>query len=389
MIDDDQPGSILSDFETLLNFVEDGVRSTGKYHLLPMAKLFELDGLMTNPLRPRLKRPQQRSFPHLNGLYVLLRATQLGAAEGQGKSTGRLTLDPAMHAQWRSLNATERYFNLLEAWLRLGRRQMVGLGSGGYWDNIGIRTRDLWTDISAKGLCFSAKESRRGYLFSCTEQAAELALLELFGLVTVERYKPAEGEGWLVRAVRRTPFGTKLFKLVLAEIRVELYGDREWHPKFGVWQPLLQSEFPLWKNNLKIPEHEFRDGVFYFKVSLGTPWRRIAIPAESDLDALAESIIEAFGFTGNHLYGFHLTARDGRAMRVEHPYVDETDMYTDEVRIGDLPLYDRNTMLFQYDFGANWRFDVQLEKTEAVNAKIVEPTIVASCGKAPPEYDEW
>ena len=76
-------------------------------------------------------------------------------------------------------------------------------------------------------------------------------------------------------------------------------------------------------------------------------------------------------------------------MRVEPPYVDETDMYTDEVRIGDLPLYDRNTMLFQYDFGANWRFDVQLEKTEAVNAKIVEPTIVAPCGKAPPEYDEW
>ena len=41
--DENGPGSILIDFEMLLGFVEDGVRSTGKYHLLPMARLFELD----------------------------------------------------------------------------------------------------------------------------------------------------------------------------------------------------------------------------------------------------------------------------------------------------------------------------------------------------------
>ena len=106
------------DFEALLGFVEDGVQSTGKYHLLPMARLFELDKRMTNPLRPRLKRPQQKSFPHLNGLYLLLRATQLGVPEGHGKANGRLTLDSTMHKQWPQLNATERYFNLLESWLR-------------------------------------------------------------------------------------------------------------------------------------------------------------------------------------------------------------------------------------------------------------------------------
>ncbi len=114
-IDENGPGSILMDFEVLLGFVEGGVRSTGKYHLLPMARLFELDELMTKPLRPRLKRPQQKSFPHLNGLYLLLRATQLGVPEGHGKASGQLTLDSAMHEQWLQLNATERYFNPLEA----------------------------------------------------------------------------------------------------------------------------------------------------------------------------------------------------------------------------------------------------------------------------------
>ena len=49
-IDDHKPGSILADFETLVDFVDGGVRSTGKHHLLPMGRLFELDSLMTTPL---------------------------------------------------------------------------------------------------------------------------------------------------------------------------------------------------------------------------------------------------------------------------------------------------------------------------------------------------
>ena len=58
----DSRGTIVADFEALMDFVADGVRSTGKYHLLPMARLNELDELMTTPLRPKLQRPQQRSF---------------------------------------------------------------------------------------------------------------------------------------------------------------------------------------------------------------------------------------------------------------------------------------------------------------------------------------
>jgi hypothetical protein len=96
-IDENGPGSILADFEMLLAFVEEEVPSTGKHHLLPMARLFEIDSRMTKPLRPRLSRPQQKSFPHINGLYLLLRATRLVIPEGQGKTGSRLTLDPAMH----------------------------------------------------------------------------------------------------------------------------------------------------------------------------------------------------------------------------------------------------------------------------------------------------
>ncbi|HUG66580.1 MAG TPA: hypothetical protein VMM76_02435, partial [Pirellulaceae bacterium] len=291
-IDEHGPGSILMDFETLLGFVEGGVRSTGKYHLLPMARLFELDQRMTKPLRPRLKRPQQKSFPHLNGLYLLLRASQLGVPAGSGKGSGQLTLDSAMHEQWLQLNATERYFNLLEAWLRRGSWEALGL-RGGWMNHVALNVRDLWTSTPPAGLSFSAEAGARGtYLYS-VERSCTLALLELFGLMTVERDDPDDGQSWRVTEVRHTPFGDELLGIVFNEIKRELFAHETRAIEFGVWQPVLRPYFPQWINNLKVAEPAFRDGIYYFKVSLGQPWRRIAIPAKSDLDDLAECIIHA------------------------------------------------------------------------------------------------
>jgi hypothetical protein len=69
-INESEPGSILRDFETLLGFIgPDGVRATGKYHLLPLDRLLELNSWMTKPVPTRLERPQQRSA-HLNQLRV-------------------------------------------------------------------------------------------------------------------------------------------------------------------------------------------------------------------------------------------------------------------------------------------------------------------------------
>lgn len=216
----------------------------------------------------------------------------------------------------------------------------------------------------------------------------------MFGLMTVEREEPDEGESWRVAAVHHVPFGDELLAIVFEQIHREIFAGDERDIEFGAWQPVLQPHFPQWKNNLVIPEAEFRDGVYYFKVSLGKPWRRIALPAESDLDDLAQWIIRAFEFDGDHLYDFQFAARDGHQIRVQHPYVDDAEMHTDEMPIGELPLAERDSMEFQYDYGANWRFKVQLEKIQAEDAKITEPTIVESRGDAPSEYeydddDEW
>ncbi|MFV1968977.1 MAG: hypothetical protein ACC628_26455, partial [Pirellulaceae bacterium] len=91
-INDDGPGTILRDFDTLLEFIgTEGLRTTGKYFFLPQGKLDQLNAVMSHSVVHRLKRPQQRSFPHLHGLYLLLRASGMGIAVGSPPG-GRLML---------------------------------------------------------------------------------------------------------------------------------------------------------------------------------------------------------------------------------------------------------------------------------------------------------
>jgi hypothetical protein len=91
-IGDGGPGTILRDFDTLLEFVgTDGLRTTGKYYFLPQGKLDSLNGVMSHPVAHQLKRPQQRSFPHLHGLYLLLRSSRMGIGVGTPPG-GRLML---------------------------------------------------------------------------------------------------------------------------------------------------------------------------------------------------------------------------------------------------------------------------------------------------------
>ena len=391
-IDNSGPGTILADFEALLDFVSTGVRSTGKHHLLPMDRLRELDERMTIPLRPNLQRPQQRSFPHINGLYLLLRATQIGIPEGQGKTSGRLKLDPFMCEQWLQLNPTERYFSLLEAWLRKSSWEAIGLHGSAQFGYFAMEVRMLWESIRPEGRSFSEREQVRGGIVDSVQQSTTLALLELFGLMTVEREQPAKGQNWCVTNICHTPFGDELLGVVFGEIQRSLFAHEHFESDFGAWQTVFQSCFPQWINNLRFAEPEFRDGIYYFKVSLGTPWRRIAIPAESSLDELAECIIGAFDFDGDHLYAFQFVERDGQKLTVEHPRVADAELHTDEIAIGYLPLQEGESMPFQYDFGADWRFNVKLEKIAPPDPEISSPFIVESHGEAPPEYgsdEEW
>ena len=140
-------------------------------------------------------------------------------------------------------------------------------------------------------------------------------------------------------------------------------------------------------NTLPGDAHDFRDGVWQFKVSWGKVWRRLVIPAESSVDELVAGILNAFRFDIDHLYAFTVRDRSGRNVQIAHPAVDDAEYITDEYAIGSLPLDPGQSMKLVYDFGDWWEFTVKLEKILPEDGKLRKAKLIAKNGKAPRQYE--
>jgi len=124
--------------------------------------------------------------------------------------------------------------------------------------------------------------------------------------------------------------------------------------------------------------------VHIFRVALRQVWRRIAIPADQTLDALASTILDAVEFDHDHLYEFSYHNRFGVLERVHHPTMDEAP-WTSEVRVGDVPLRVGHAMTYVFDFGDWWEFAVTLERVDPGMA-IKEPVVLEKRGEPPSQY---
>lgn len=100
------PGTILHDFDIMLEYIKErDLRVTGK-HQLPLKSLPEINDRLANPIEHGLQRPQQKSFPHIHGLYLLVHASGLTQVDESG-SKPFLLIDHEADQVWQSLNPTE------------------------------------------------------------------------------------------------------------------------------------------------------------------------------------------------------------------------------------------------------------------------------------------
>ena len=220
-----------------------------------------------------------------------------------------------------------------------------------------------------------------------------IALLELFGFLSVDDGPPVQGQGWQIERVYRTPLGEAVFALLDRQV----FSDRSTvhdleqasQVRSGLLQPVFQPYVPAWQRTLDLPLWSYREGVHVFKIILwGDLWRRIAVPAQSPLDALAHAILVAYEFDHDHLYEFVYRDRFGLTQRVSHPFL-EGEPKTDAVRVGDLPLRVGQTMVYHYDFGDDWRFEVTLERVDPADPSLKLPVVLDGSGAPPEQYGEW
>jgi Plasmid pRiA4b ORF-3-like protein len=386
-ITENSPGTILLDFQTMLELLQpNGIEISGTNSLLPMKSLAGINQKLSHPIDIKLARPQQKSYPYINGLYLLLRASGLSQLTIQGKKQ-LLILDAEVLRSWATLNPSERYFNLLEIWLRRSDAEILG----SYRDPFGMLFRlvAFWSRIPDRGITYESYQRQEDLRLP---ELYNVALLELFGFIAIEQGETENGKGWRIKHIHCLPFGNAMMDLLVdicGKTDFESWLEQESTNNYaiGEWQPAIKPFFPEWERNIEIPIDEFQEGIFVFKVSLAKACRRIAIPSHLNLDFLSGSILDAFDFDCDHLYEFSYKDRFGIKATVHHPYMEDAPS-TDEVLIGDLPLKPGDSMIFHFDFGDDWEFQVLLEQIDPPDAKVKKPKILESHGKAPKQYSD-
>lgn len=399
------PGTIVHDFDALLGYLgTDGIPVSPKTSEFAIARLPELNGLLTHPVPIGLSRGRQVSYPHVDGLHLLLRFSRLGKVD-RSTTTPRMVLNPEMVAKWQLLNPTERYFSLVERWWSFADFQQERFG-------LASRMAEYRLEL--------VKRRRPGSRARKTDdkwQVAifgllgmkQIALMQLFGLLDILSDPAVSGKGWQIKRMVATPWGLSACATYLQAFRYTSTGllerlfnpagedsavaeapseDEMDRPPFFTWADAVIPFFPAWRDSLGEPNagEPFRGSVT-FKVSLSAGvWRRIVMPAERDFDDLARFILDAFRFDDDHLYQFryqdeyatHRTLDDPRCSDVE-------DDYADEMTLGEAGLFPRQLVEFRYDFGDDWRFDLLVEKLDASDTR-VKPAVVGKEGKSPRQY---
>jgi hypothetical protein len=259
VIDENSPGTILHDFGAFLVFLKTRNPPVTPGYQLPRRVLPAINERLEKPLRLGLKRPLQKSYPHINGLYLLVLASRLATVEDTIKES-LLVVDDAVYRAWDDLNPTERYFTLLEAWLLRGYPELIG-EKGRRWygmpETFGHCSR-LVQRIPDAGMAVGGDEEIERRLRRHPGWH-NLGLLEMFGLITVQHDLPESGKGWRIGRMWRTPLGDALTACLHTQFfdnvdRVRHFRDKQEIP-FGVLRPVVQTYFPEWKRSLSIPGH--------------------------------------------------------------------------------------------------------------------------------------
>ena len=127
-------------------------------------------------------------------------------------------------------------------------------------------------------------------------------------------------------------------------------------------------------------------GSYLFKVSVSPGvWRKIQLSHLHTLLDLHDAIQDAFDFDNDHLYSFFMDAKRYSRNAYESPY-SEDGPYVDEVTIGKLELYEGQRILYLFDYGDSWEFDIVLEKIDNSGPLPLNPKIIEKKGKAPEQY---
>jgi len=115
-------------------------------------------------------------------------------------------------------------------------------------------------------------------------------------------------------------------------------------------------------------------------------WRRVLIPSDLLLSHLHKIIQTSMGWTNSHMHQFikngtYYTANENNMF----DDMDGIDYKKKKIRISTLLKQEKDTLVYEYDFGDGWLHKILLEKILPVDDKVKYPVVVDGNMHCPPE----
>lgn len=122
--------------------------------------------------------------------------------------------------------------------------------------------------------------------------------------------------------------------------------------------------------------------------------RKIQIVGTKSLYNFAKVITQAFGFQFDHCFGFYDDLKDVRNCKKSFElFVDTGEVPpggsvqgVKKTKISQAFMNVGEKMLFLFDYGDEWRFQVELKERRNAEKRDLKPVILESIGKAPLQY---
>jgi hypothetical protein len=389
----------IGDFHKFCRYIED------KNPVLTKAKtnlgkkdLFEINALLHFRKDVAAPNYQQESYPFIDLMFHLCTRGKLFRKTADAKGNILLTSTPGK-AEFDQLNHFEQYAFLFETfWCTFDFQEIMRFGQQPIKEIIHTFARST----PGKQLKKGAFSGRRDYdpLFSYSS-----SLIYYFNFFSLCDFIPVtDSDKKITRyddsivAVIPTELGVSLSKTLEGQEIVRwnipclkelgfYKGDVRADPGFVPLYKMMAPVFPggTIENTVSaVPAIE--EGCFLFKVSVSPGvWRKIQLSHLHTLLDLHNAIQDAFDFDDDHLYSFFMDAKRYSRNVYESPNC-ENGPYVDEVNIGELELYEGQRILYLFDYGDSWEFNIVLEKIDSNGPLPFNPKIVEKKGKAPDQY---
>jgi len=111
-------------------------------------------------------------------------------------------------------------------------------------------------------------------------------------------------------------------------------------------------------------------------------WRRLRVPSSINLKELHQILQVAFGWTDSHLHEFEVA---GQTYGTPHTEYANTTRNEARVRLNEVLLKEKDSIVYEYDFGDGWEHRVVLERIIPFAPDLSAPSCIAGARACPPD----